>query len=208
MSDVRLYFMRHCQSQANQDGILASQIDYPLSDRGRRESLTISRAFLTDHSIDRILSSPLTRATETAEAFSVAAGLPVEVEADLIEHNMGVFGGLTYTELEARSDYMHDKTARWDWRPKRGETYSEIYDRVVGFLMRLAADPKGESILCVSHAVTLRLVRAALETSAPSYPARIADNGEIWSVCFKGVGERHKVEELHYLERGSDTARA
>ena len=205
---LTLFFMRHCQSQANRDGILASRIDYALSARGQEDAKIISRAFLKEHSIDRILSSPLLRATQTAEAFSELVSVPVEIEPALIEHNMGVFGGLAYTELETRSDYMHDKTARWNWKPESGESYREIYDRVLQFLQRLGANTAGASILCVSHAVTLRLVRAALENTAPKYPARIADNGEIWQVRLSALGDKHEVVELRYLQEDGEQARA
>ncbi len=52
---------------------------------------------------------------------------------------------------------------------------------------------EGKSILFVTHAVTLRIVKAILEQTLPDYPREIARNGEIWKLQFTGLGNIHAV---------------
>lgn len=192
----RLYVMRHCESEANRLDILAARADYPLSDRGKAQAEVIARQFLREHRIDRIISSPLSRARQSAEPFSVASGVPIESDEALLEHELGVFTGLSKKEIASRGDYPKEKRGRWRWRPEGGETYEEIYERVVAFLLTRVLGGPGESVLLTSHAITMRMIRAFLENSAPLYPEQIAENGEIWEIPFDGVGNPHPVREL------------
>ena len=61
-----------------------------------------------------------------------------------------------------------------------------------------------DAILSVTHAVTLRIIKAILEQSLPDYPHDIAKNGEIWKVRFRGLGNIHEVESIFL--GGSKTA--
>ena len=54
------------------------------------------------------------------------------------------------------------------------------------------------NILIVTHAVTLRIIKGMLEDTLPVYPKKIANNGEIWMVEFKGLGNKHAVKSLFY----------
>ena len=67
---------------------------------------------------------------------------------------------------------------------------------------------EGGSILFVTHAVTLRLVKATLEQTLPDYPRDIAKNGEIWKVRFAGLGNIHKVESIFLGGSKAATSRA
>lgn len=192
----RLFVMRHCESEANRLDILAAREDYPLSSRGRQDANGIAERFLQEHSIDRILSSPLSRARQTAEPFAKATGLPIEINHGLVEHELGVFTGLSKREIAERGDYPTEKAGRWRWRPEGGETYEEIYERVVAFLLTDVIGGPGENVLLTSHAVTMRMIRAFLENSAPLYPEQIARNGEIWEFLFDGIGHPQPVREI------------
>ena len=64
-----LYFIRHAESEANLGRILASQLPYSLTDAGRVDAHQIARELTEQASLDRIISSPLVRAVETAQFF-------------------------------------------------------------------------------------------------------------------------------------------
>ena len=194
----RIYVMRHCESEANRRDILAARQDYPLSEGGHAHAELVAERFLRERSIDRIVASPLARARQTAEPFGRRSGIPVESGESLVEHELGVFTGLPKAEIAARGDYPTAKSGRWLWRPQGGETYQEIYERVVAFLLGQVLAGPGQSTLLVSHAITMRMIRAFLENSAPLYPEEIAENGEIWEVDFVALGKAHPVRELRY----------
>jgi broad specificity phosphatase PhoE len=200
----QVYFIRHTQSEANLKDILASRQDFPLSQKGRQEAVMIASEFKGIARLDRIFCSPLMRAQQTAQPIAEAFGLDVEIDERLTEQDLGVFSGLTYAELEDRPDYMHERSKRWKWIPAGGgESYEMIASRLAPLFQSLAS-LQGNSILFVTHAVTLRIVRATLEQTLPDYPYQTARNGEIWKVPFTGPGNIHKVESIFL--GGSKTA--
>ena len=191
-----IYFIRHTQSEANFKGILASRQDYPLTEKGRQEAIVIASEFKDIAQLDRIFCSPLIRAQQTAQPIAEAFGLDIEKDERITEQDLGVFSGMTYAELDDCPDYMHDRSERWEWIPEGGgESYEMIANRLEPFFQSLES-LEGNSILSVTHAVTLRLIKATLEQTLPDYPRDIARNGEVWKVQFTGLGNIHEVESI------------
>lgn len=202
-----LYFIRHAQSEANLQDILASRQDFPLTEKGKADAQTIADELKTIASLERIVSSPLLRAQQTAEPIAAAFGLEVETDERIVEQELGVFSGMTYAELDERPDYMHDRSKRWNWVPDGGESYEMIAERLVPFFQSLET-MKANHILFVTHAVTMRLIKAHLEQTLPEYPREIAKNGEIWKTRFTGPGNVHRVESIFLGGSKSATSRA
>ena len=71
-----------------------------------------------------------------------------------------------------------------------------IAARVRPFLIQFEQCLTGQAVLLVTHAVTLRLVRALVENTVPEYPVEIARNGEIWQINFTRLGIRHDIHEM------------
>ena len=191
---MNLYFIRHCQSEGNAKEILASRMDFPLSAEGHSQAQLIAGTFYKSCTIDKIISSPLTRAAQTAGYFSELFNIAVEHNDKLVEHDLGIFTGMSYAEVKTRDDYEHDRSSRWDWRPEKGESYQDIYHRIADFFQQIDTEEPGGDILIVSHAVTMRMIHTFLTQSAPNYPLKIAGNGETWRTEFKGPGRKHEIE--------------
>ena len=180
-----LYFIRHVQSEANLNSILASQLDYPLSEVGRKDAIHIATKLPKIANIDCIISSPLMRAIETASPIAKQFNIPIKTDERIIEQDLGIFSGMSYKELEHRDDYMHDRSNRWNWVPKGGESYEMVSVRLASFFKGLD-EMDFQSILCVTHAVTMRLIKAQLQKTLPKYPLALAQNGEIWKCEWNG----------------------
>ena len=203
-----IYFMRHAQSEANLKDILASRQDFPLTQKGQQEAAVIASEFKDIAQLDRIFCSPLTRAQQTAQPIAEAFGLDVEIDERLTEQDLGVFSGMTYAELDERPDYMHERSKRWEWIPEGGgESYEMIANRLKPFFQSLES-LEGDCSLFVTHAVTLRMVKAILEQTLPDYPRKIAKNGEIWQVQFAGLGNIYNVESIYLGGSKAATSRA
>ena len=191
-----IYFIRHAQSEANLKDILASRQDVPLSEKGRADAAVIAAGFKSIATLDHIVCSPLLRAQQTAEPIARAFDLKMETDERITEQELGVFSGMTYAELDERPDYMHERSKRWNWVPEGGgESYEMIAQRLEPFFQSLET-MDGENILFVTHAVTLRLIKAHLQQTLPAYPHEIAKNGEIWKINFTGFGNSHEVESI------------
>jgi broad specificity phosphatase PhoE len=191
-----IFFIRHAESEANRLDVLASRRDFPLTDKGRADAAVIAMELKEMASLDRIICSPLLRAQQTAQPIAQIFRVEVETDERITEQEIGIYAGMTYAELDERMDYMHDRSKRWKWVPEGGgESYEMIARRLEPFFQSLEK-LEGENILFVTHAVTMRMIRATLEQTLPEYPHTIAKNGEIWKVEFTKTGDTHRVESI------------
>src|SRR6185436_14234551 len=76
---LRLFVVRHAQTDWNRERRYQGWQDSPLSEVGRGQAAAVARA-LQDGKLDAVYSSPLRRAVTTAEAIAAPHGLPVRVE--------------------------------------------------------------------------------------------------------------------------------
>jgi probable phosphoglycerate mutase len=141
---LNLLLTRHGLPDAGQDVWLGSQLDVALRPEGRRQAEALAHR-LAGVRIDRIFSSPMLRALETAQI--VATGRPVEVDDRLIERDYGRWEGLTNAEIEARDP---DLLERWDRDPAAtptpgGESGNEVAARALSFLVDLLAPEMADS---------------------------------------------------------------
>jgi broad specificity phosphatase PhoE len=191
----KLFIIRHCESVANSRNLLASRMDFPLSEKGLLSASQIAGNFSKKHKVGRIISSPLTRAMQTAAPFSEIFNLNIETDIRLMEQDFGNFAGRTFEELRDNKEYQWDRSKRWDWIPAgNGESYRMVAQRVLPFLTEVGKLKEGENILIVTHAVTMRMIRGILENTLPLYPENLPANGEIWEVDFEGPGRPYVIK--------------
>ncbi|MBF0196587.1 MAG: histidine phosphatase family protein [Planctomycetes bacterium] len=203
-----LYFMRHAQSEANLKNILASRKDFPLTEKGEVDAAKIAEEFAQNAKLERVVSSPLKRAQQTAAAFAKVFNLKLQIEERLTEQDLGRFSGMTYEQINNEPNYVHDRSKRWRWEPDGGgESYEMIARRIKPFFQSLDTF-EGQSILFVTHAVTLRMIKCLLRQTQPEYPLEIAQNGEIWKVEFKGLGQVHPMDSLFLGDSKDNQSRA
>jgi broad specificity phosphatase PhoE len=134
---LTLILTRHGQAAAG-EVMLGGQLDVPLTADGLREAEALANR-LAGVRIDRIVSSPMLRAVETAQA--IATGRPVEVDERLRELDYGRWESLTYAEIDAHDPGLR---ARWEHDPAGthspgGESGDDVAARALGFLVDLFA---------------------------------------------------------------------
>ncbi|NUT43822.1 MAG: bifunctional RNase H/acid phosphatase [Thermoactinospora sp.] len=113
---------------------------------------------------DVIVSSPLKRARQTAEAVAQRTGLEVEVDEDLREADFGAWEGHTFTEVQRQ---WPAELAAWladpDAAPPGGESFATAARRVQAAGERLVERHEGKTVLAVSHVTPIKmLLRDAL----------------------------------------------
>ena len=203
---LKVHIIRHTESIANTLDILAGQIDYPLSEKGKADAGRIADWYMQHYSPHTIYCSPMLRAKETAQPF-LRLHAPVLIEDDrLKEQNLGIFQGKTYEELKNEPLYEHDRSKRWDWDIPQGESYRRLAERISEFFS--SCTPDGRDCLIVTHAVTMRIIRGLLENTLPEYPSRIPINGEIWELDFRYIGYPHVITSLFAHDVAYNTHRA
>ena len=159
----RLLLLRHGQSTWNADGRWQGQADPPLSPLGEEQAFDAARR-LAPGQFSRIVASNLRRAHRTAEILAEALRLPVEVDPDLREIDVGEWQGLTRAEINVRAP-----GALADWSEGRsestpgGESRTHLTDRGRAALLRAAAtSAAGDRILLVSHGALIRNLDRAM----------------------------------------------
>ena len=118
--------------------MLGGQLDVTLTPGGRNEAEALARR-LAGVRIDRIVSSPMLRALETAQ--TIARGRPVELDERLRELDYGRWEGLTYAEIDAHDPELR---ARWEHDPAAthspgGESGDDVAGRALNFLVDVIA---------------------------------------------------------------------
>ncbi|WP_042379733.1 bifunctional RNase H/acid phosphatase [Streptacidiphilus melanogenes] len=138
--------------------------DPALSERGRWQAERAAAAFAARGTIEAIVSSPLRRCRETAQAVADVLGLDVRVEEALREADFGSFEGLTFAEVKERQPEALDAwLASPRTAPPDGESFVAVGRRVAAARDRLLARYAGRTVLVVSHVTPIKtLVRLAL----------------------------------------------
>jgi len=99
---LTILLTRHGHTEVSDpEKYLGRRIPAALSERGRSDAVKLGER-LQSVSIDRVLSSPLDRARETAELIVGDRGIDVETDERLIEFDYGAWEGIPVPEIEER----------------------------------------------------------------------------------------------------------
>ena len=156
----QLVLIRHGQSTANASGVWQGQMDFPLSEEGRRQARSVGKAL---ERFDAIYSSPLSRAFETAEIIIEETNFPgmaVPIEG-LTERRGGLLEGTTHAEREARYPELMKKflavPEEERWKLVGAETDEEILHRFERAISEIRArHASGARIVIVTHGGVMR----------------------------------------------------
>lgn len=157
---TRLIFIRHGQSVANAEGRFAGQTNVDLTELGYAQAECAAKYILEREKIDKIYSSDLLRAHNTALPASRLSGIPIIDTVGLREICAGVWEGRLVSEIS--EEYAKEfYTWRNDYSNARcpgGESVEEVYYRVVAEVKKIAAENDGKTLLLASHASPIRAV--------------------------------------------------
>jgi len=177
-----LLLIRHAESEWNACGRWQGHADPPLSERGRRQAEALARELAAEPigqigRIDRIESSDLLRARETAAPLAAALGMPVRTDPLYRELDLGVWSGLTGDEIRARGDEVYERfTSRQpDARAPEGESRLELWARARASIEALCEGCAGERVVLVTHSGFVRACFPDLQAQNASVHRSRAD---------------------------------
>jgi len=153
-----LVLVRHGETDWNRDRRFQGRADQPLNETGRAQAEELAE-ILHDEPVSVLYTSPLRRASETAEILAERLGLEARPLDALLEIDVGTWEGLTIDDVRVR----FPEQATVDWRSgwEDGETYTGLEQRVIPALLELGSRHDGEHILAVTHAGPLRAAIAS-----------------------------------------------
>ena len=166
-----LFLVRHGRTLVNAENRLQGRIDHSLDEVGRRQSIEIAGAL---RKVDRVISSPLLRAKETA----AASNQKIDVEPRFIELDYGDFDGLLQNEVpeEVWKNWRSDI----NYRPPNGESLAELNSRVCQVLNEIADESRERNVVVVSHVSPIKAAIAwAVGVEVSSSWRMLLDRGSI-----------------------------
>jgi broad specificity phosphatase PhoE len=172
---MEVWLLRHAETEWSRSGRHTGRTDVPLTDEGRERARAL-RERVASHVFALVLSSPLSRARETAEL----ASLRPEPRDDLLEFDYGDYEGITTAQIrETRPDWY-----LWRDGSPNGEMPDDVgrrVDRVIEEALRADGD-----VAIVAHGHVLRALAARWVEEPASFGGRLRlDTGSISVLGFE-----------------------
>jgi len=160
----RLVLIRHCETESNVLGVVQGRKDLPLSSRGLRQTKMVCEYVNRSYSIDRVISSDLSRCVETARGINA----PLSTSPLLRELDFGEWEGQKWSDIRIRSPELIRQLlmAAPDFMAPGGESYLSFTKRIERMIREENLRRSCETIAVVTHDGALR----SLITSVLNWP--------------------------------------
>lgn len=151
-SDTAILLVRHGETVWNRAGRVQGWRDSPLTELGAAQARALAER-LADERVEKLISSDLGRARETAGPIAGRLALAIELDPGLRERNYGIFEGRTYAEIERDDPEAYGFLARRDvaYVIPAGESGVGFAARVLEALERIATLHAGHRVAVVTH---------------------------------------------------------
>lgn len=149
---MKLIAIRHGETEWNKQGREMGQLDSPLTALGMKQAQTIADR-LSSLAFTALYSSDLGRARDTAEIIASRCGKVVQLDDGLRERNMGIFQGLTRSEMYDRFPMERGEYERigFEYVIPNGESARQRLARSVRVTTAIAKRHPNETVVVVTH---------------------------------------------------------
>ena len=193
---MKLYIIRHGQTDWNIAKKIQGRQDIPLNERGHFQAQCLGKA-MENRPITAVFSSPQIRAMETAIAVASPAGVPVIPVRDLMEINYGVWEGKTEEELLRDDRALYE--AWWshpaETAPPEGESIHQVNERCRQAWKEIKPQLTGDAAI-VAHGGLLAHFMEQLLGSESVAASTVAHNASITTIEYEPETERFTLVEF------------
>ncbi len=154
---TNLIFVRHGESLANKEDVCIGHTDLDLSEKGRVQAQLTAEYIISNFEVDKIYSSDLKRAYNTAKAVADKLSISVMADQNLRELYFGEWENRKISDLVDNEEEF--KVWRNDISKTKcpgGETVAHMYDRILSAVEKIAKENDGKTVLIVSHGTPIR----------------------------------------------------
>jgi alpha-ribazole phosphatase len=210
----KIVLVRHGESVWNTERRIQGNRDVDLSLRGRRQTdLLVSHLRVhMPKAVAAIYTSPLRRASQTAERIAAAWRLPLFADPDLREMSLGAWEGMTVSEIQSAYPNRYE---RWLEDPLAfpavgGEDLRAFEERVTGALERMRQAHPGADLIVVSHGGVIKALLCHAMGLDIRHLFRIKqDNTAVSLIQLDGQGRRVLlVNDTCHLDAGGESLAA
>lgn len=152
---MKLYLIRHGQTDWNVAGKIQGSTDIPLNEAGRMQAKCLAKG-MEKRPVTKVFTSRLKRAFETGQAIGESQKVPVVQIPGLEEVAYGKWEGLTMDEI---AQQYPRELEQWYYSPVEvappgGETQTQVYDRCGKAIEAIMEQAEGD-VAIVSHGATV-----------------------------------------------------
>ena len=144
--ETKIILVRHAECEGNVQNRLSGITNFELTYNGKKQTKIVAER-LKEQKIDKVYSSPLNRALQTAQEISkYAYEKRVIVENNLIEINYGKCDGMQWNEIDSKyPNGMPEQEEYINVQKRMVKTINEIIDKNIG-----------KKICIVSHGIAIQ----------------------------------------------------
>ena len=152
---MRLYLIRHGETDHNSGRLALGRQDVPLNERGRLQARALAEAFRArGDGIIAVYASPLQRTFDTATALAQALGLDVQTDERLIEMDIGEIEDQSLDDVRVRYPefvrrWLSDDAA--DVSMPGGESPRQVQERGWAAIEEIRGRHPDETVAVVTH---------------------------------------------------------
>lgn len=169
---MNLILVRHGETDWNCEGRIHGQSGPGLNANGETEILALAEK-LTKLKPDRIVSSDLRRATQSAAILVSVLRIPLHFDSRLRECSFGTLEGTLKSEVKSRLGMdWPDDTGAYDFHNVGGENLDEVLARHLSLIQDLETRYPKETVILMGHRRGLSTLLGIIE------PGAIIERGE------------------------------
>lgn len=165
---MKLFFIRHGQTDWNIEGKIQGSRNIQLNDTGIKQAEELITKVLEEkYKFSKIYSSPQRRAAKTAEILSKATNIQYIIDDGLGEIDFGAWEGLSWREVREQypTEYNEWYVNRRYTKAPEGESYEDMMKRVLKAIRKII-DENNEDVAIVTHSAVIMCLQCCL-TNTP-----------------------------------------
>lgn len=156
---MKLYLIRHGETDWNTEQRFQGMADIPLNESGRQQAQWVAARFETIN-FYYLYSSDLSRAYATAQAIAQLRDISIQTHPSLREIDVGDWQGFTWVEIQEKfpNHSSHRSPSSLDDTSHHGESLRQFYQRVAQGLDQIMASTHQKDTVIVTHGGTIRMM--------------------------------------------------
>lgn len=161
MKKTNIILLRHGQTYWNVEKIWQGTSESELTPIGKKQAL-VTKSVLDKIELDFTYVSPLKRTLQTMDIVLNNRGVPYEKINDLKEIHLGIWEGKKHEDIKISNREQSDNFFfnQDKFNVKGAETYYDLQKRVVKVLEDIFLKHEGQTVLVVSHCMSIKVALA------------------------------------------------
>jgi len=152
-----IVLVRHGETTDNHNQVIQGHLEGQLNEKGQKQALELGEKLNKFGVFDRIISSDLTRARETATIIAKEISCnQILYEKALRERCYGIFQGKPYFQLKRW--LVKDRSDIRDFEITEGENYKEFEKRVLDIYYSITSSSQDQQVILVTHEGVLQVI--------------------------------------------------